>query len=147
MPRTGDPVEIHAAFRFTVTVDGISQAAFTECNLPSLQVETQSLNEGGQNTYVHTLPVRVKAGNVTLKHGITKNRSLLEWYLQVLRGDIKKAMRTVTIVTYDVRRKPVATWTFHNAYPVKWGGPQLRTGDQALAIEELEFAHHGFEVK
>ncbi|MFN8375294.1 MAG: phage tail protein [Anaerolineae bacterium] len=147
MPRTGQPVEIHATFRFTVSVGGIDQAAFTECNLPSLQVETQSLNEGGQNTYAHTLPIRVKAGNVTLKHGITKNAELLKWYLQVLQGDMENAMRTVTVIMYDVKHKPIATWTFHRAYPVKWGGPQLKTADQSLAIEELEFAHHGFEVE
>ncbi|NWF69249.1 MAG: phage tail protein [Chloroflexi bacterium] len=147
MPRTGDPIEVHASFRFTVSIDKVTHAAFTECNLPSLQVETQSLNEGGQNAYAHTLPIRVKAGTVTLKHGITKDGALLKWYLQVLRGEkLKDVWRTVTITMYDSMLNAISTWTFQRAYPVKWGGPQLRSGDQALAIEELEIAHHGFEV-
>jgi|FLYN01.1.fsa_nt_gi phage tail-like protein len=147
MPKAGDQAEIHANFRFTVSIDGMVYAAFTECTLPSLQVETQDINEGGMNQYVHKLPVRVKPGSVTLRRGITKNDELLKWYLQVLQGKIKDATRTVTVVMYDSMLKPIATWTFQRAYPIKWGGPTLKSGDQALAIEELEIAHHGFEVE
>ncbi len=146
MPQVGKPIEIHATFRFTVKIDGIDSAAFTECTLPSLQVETQDLTEGGQNEFVHKLPVRVKAGPVKLRHGITKDKELLNWYMQVLRGDMKKAMRTVSVVMYDSKLKPVATWTFNRAYPIKWSGPALKASDQAIAIEELEIAHNGFEV-
>jgi len=147
MPRVGSQAEIHASFRFTVSIDGIVYAAFTECTLPSLQVETQDINEGGRHEYVHRLPVRVKAGSVTLRRGITKNDEMWKWYKQVLEGKIKDATRTVTIIMYDSTLRPVSTWTFKGAYPVKWGGPTLKSGDQALAIEELEIAHHGFEME
>ena len=146
MPKVGEPIEIHANFRFTVRIDQVNQAAFTECTLPSLQVETQDITEGGQNEYVHKLPVRVKAGTITLKHGITKDGALLSWYLQVLEGKISEATRNVEVVMYDSMLKPIATWTFRKAYPIKWSGPNLKAGEQALAIEELELAHHGFEV-
>lgn len=141
------PVEVHASFRFTVNIDGVNQAAFTECKLPALQVETEDIMEGGQNEYIHRLPKRVKAGSITLRHGITKDGALLEWYLQVLSGDIKKATRTVTVVMYDSKLDPIARFTFRNAYPIKWSGPTLKTEGKALAIEELELTHHGFEVQ
>jgi phage tail-like protein len=146
MPRVGQPIEFHATFRFKVLVDGINLAAFIECNLPSLQVETEDIKEGGQNTYTHRLPVRVNAGTVTLKQGITRNDQLLNWYLQVLRGDIESATRTVSVIILDSIKIPIATWTFYDAYPIKWGGLMLKSSDQAVAIEELELAHHGFEV-
>jgi phage tail-like protein len=146
MPPTGKPIEVHGSFRFKVEIDGISYAAFTECNLPSLQVDTQEVQEGGLNEYSHKLPVRVKTGSVTLKHGITKDGALLKWYMQVMNGEIADATRTVKVIMFDSRMKPVSTFTFREAYPVKWGGPQLKAGDQSLAIEELELVHHGFEV-
>jgi phage tail-like protein len=146
MPRTADQIEIHASFRFSVKVNDQDLAAFTECNLPSLQVETQDIVEGGQNEYIHKLPVRVKPGSLTLKRGITKNDDLLKWYLQVLEGKMREATRTVTVVMYDSLLRPINTWTFRQAYPIKWSGPQLKSGDKAVAIEELEIAHHGFEI-
>lgn len=146
MARTGDPVEAHPSFRYTVQIDKINHAAFTECTLPSLQVETQDLNEGGQNEYVHKLPVRVKPGTVRLRQGITTDAELLRWYLQVLNGEFQAAIRTVQITIHDSKLSPVAVFTFKRAYPVKYTGPSLKAGDQALAIEELELAYHEFEA-
>lgn len=148
MPPVGKPVEIHAGFRFVIRIDNINAAAFTECTLPRLQVETEDIKEGGQNSYIHRLPVRVNAGTVTLKHGLTKSDELLNWYLQVLMGQVKNATRNVSVVIYDSTRKiQIATWSFTRAYPIRWGGPTLRSSESAIAIEELELAHHGFEVR
>lgn len=146
MAVVGQPIEYHSSFRFSVTVDNIEAGAFTECNLPNIQMETEEIKEGGQNTYSHKLPVRVNVGSVTLRRGITKNDVLLNWYLQVVRGEIKTAIRKVTVIVFDSMSAPIATWTFNNAYPVKWGGLSLKSADSVAAIEEIEFAYHGFEV-
>lgn len=146
MPPTAKVVEVHTAMHFAVEIDGINQAAFTECTLPSLEVEVEELREGGQNDYAHHLPVGVKAGPVRLKHGITKDGELLKWYLQVVGGDFENAMRTVTIIMYAQDLTQVASWTFYRAYPVKWTGPTLKAGETAIAIEEIELVHHGFET-
>lgn len=143
--------EIHANFRFTVAIDGYEQGAFTECKLPTLQIETQDIKEGGQNNFIHKRPVRVKPGTVTVKHGITKNDELLKWYVDLAgamqTGNFQQDVeRTVTITMYDVKRTPLATFRFERAYPVKWVGPTLKTDGKAIAVDEIEFAHHGFEV-
>lgn len=147
MPPTGTPNEIHASFRFTVKIAGINYAAFTECTLPSLTVETEKVKEGGQNGYIHHLPTRVKAGNITLRHGITRGTELLNWYMQVIEGNIAAATRDVEVTMYGTNLKPLTRWMFERAYPVKWSGPTLKTSDQALAIEVLELVHHGFQIR
>lgn len=137
----------HGSFRFSVAVDGINYAAFTEFTLPSLQVETLDIKEGGQNAFAHKLPVRVTAGSATLKHGIATDFSLLNWYLDVLKGDIASATRQVTVVMYNEAHLPLMTWAFRNAYPVKWGGPSFKTDNNSVSIEEIEFVHHGFDIE
>ncbi len=137
--------ESHVNFRFDVIVEGVVVAAFTECTLPTLQVETLEIKEGGQNTYTHKLPVRVNAGSITLKHGLSRRTELLSWYLQVLEGDIEEATRQVTVVMYDVMHIPLAIWNFRDAYPVKWTGPTLKSDGSEIAIESLELNYHGFE--
>lgn len=139
--------EIHAGFRFTVEVEGMHNAYFTECKLPNFQVETQDIKEGGQNTFTHKIPVRVNPGPITLRHGVTHGSDLLKWYLQVLSGDMENATRQVTVYMTDITGQPLMTWNFRHAYPTKWSGPTLKTDDNSVAIEEIEFVFHGFTVE
>ncbi len=134
-------------FRFMVMIEGIYNLVFTEFRLPSLQVDTEKIQEGGQNTYVHQLPVRVNVGTVSLRHGLSRDMSLLNWYLDVMKGDLEKAYRQVTVVLVDSTSVPVAIWNFRNAYPIKWSGPSLKSDSSEIAIEEIEFVYHGFEVE
>ena len=138
--------EQFSSFRFMVAVDGINYAAFTEFTLPSLQMETQEIKEGGQNAFSHKLPVRMTAGSATLRQGVSNNFELLNWYMDMLKGDIAAATRQVTVVMLSASQETLMTWTFRNAYPVKWGGPTFKTDSNGVAIEEIEFVHHGFEV-
>ncbi len=134
-------------FRFMVMIEGIYNLVFTEFRLPSLQVDVEKIQEGGQNAYIHQLPVRVNVGTVTLRHGLTRDMSLLNWYLDVMKGDLEKAYRQVTVVLVDSTTIPVVIWNFRNAYPVKWSGPSLKSDSSEIAIEEIEFVYHGFEVE
>ncbi|MDX2136636.1 MAG: phage tail protein [Chloroflexota bacterium] len=157
MPETAKPIEIYASFRFTVTMGKENEvlATFSECTLPNLEIETFEVKEGGQSEYSHRLPVRVRPGNVTLRYGLTKGDKLLHWYLAMLNGLdgegklIKDLSKAVTITMYNLEQGKmvaVANWTFKNAFPIKWKGPTLKTDQQALAIEELELAFHGFSA-
>jgi len=140
------PIEIHSDFRFAVSIERVSYATFTEFVLPSLTVETIPWKEGGQNTYTHKMPVRVDVGTAKLKHGLSSQMQLLNWYMDVLNGDIAKAKRQVTVKLMDSLNRTVITWNFRDAYPIKWTGPTLKSDGNSIVIEELEIAHHGFEV-
>jgi phage tail-like protein len=134
----------NAAFRFVVDVGGETQAAFTECSLPSIEWEVEEVKEGGLNTYTHQLPGRRKAGKVSLKNGVGKS-SLLDWYIQAMSEQFKR--KPVTIKLLDVAYKTVITWNLEDAYPVKWSGPQLKTDANAVAIQTLDFACGEITVK
>ena len=146
MPDYGQIMEPLGAFRFTVFVDEISFAVFTECKLPDLKMTPQTIKEGGQNTYVHQLPTRVEPGNLTLKHGIILSSELTKWYMQVVNGDMENALREVTVVLFDAAWQATNLWAFRRAYPINWSGPTLKSDDNAAVVESLEIAHNGFEV-
>ena len=150
MPRTGQRIEINPTFRYVVKIDNVDHAVFTECKLPSFQIETMEIKEGGQNNFTHQLPVRVKAGSITLKHGLTKSDALLKWYLDVLKamsnGKLQDVTRSVNITMFTVERKPMSIFSLVAAYPKKWSGPTLKSDDRAIAIEELELAFTSFSV-
>ena len=141
-----DYIERFVSFRFAVAIDGINRAAFTEFTLPTLTMETQEIKEGGQNAYAHKLPVRVTVGSATLRHGIANDFTLLNWYMDMLRGDIAAATRQVTVTMFNGSRTALMVWSFRQAYPIKWSGPSLKTDGNSVGVEEIEFVHHGFDA-
>ncbi len=138
-------VEVHAAFRFAVQFGESEVATFTECTLPTLEVDVLEQKEGGYNTGVHLIPGPVKAGRITLKSGATQSSQLLAWYRDVAAG--KAAQRNVSVVMYDSEQKEVMRLNFVRAYPARWSGPSFKTADSSIAIETLELAFAEVEVK
>jgi phage tail-like protein len=146
MANSGQRVEVHAAFHFTVEIDGIDGAVFNECTLPPLEVETVEQKEGGYNTGVHLLPGRVKAGRITLKSGVVKSSKLLNWYQDTVNGKLEPA--SVTIKMVDPKDgQDVLSFRFASAYPVKWSGPSFKTSESTVAIETLELAFSEFSFE
>jgi phage tail-like protein len=145
MAQTGQRVEAHAGFRFVVNIGGIDGAVFSECTLPSLEVEIHEQKEGGYNTGVHMLPGRVKSGRITLKHGVARSNELLTWYGQVANGQAKQAERQVSVIMYDSTAKTeVMRLNFERAYPARWTGPAFNAAESAVAVETLELAFAEF---
>ena len=124
------------SFRFVVSFDGEAIGAFTECALPSVEWETEEIKEGGLNAYVHQLPGRRKATKVTLKNGVGVSKTVDDWFLDILNGEISR--RKVSISLLDLRHESMMTWDLENAYPTKLMGPSLKAEDNTIAIQELE---------
>jgi phage tail-like protein len=137
--------EAHPSCRFYVAIDGITQAVFTEISGLQLETEVESYAEGGNNGFVHQLPGRTKVSNITLKRGIAGTNELFKWYVTIANGTIDR--RNLSVVQYDVKGNELVRWNFIKAYPVKWIGPQYQADGTGVAIETMELAHEGMEVK
>jgi phage tail-like protein len=143
----GQRAEVHAAFRFAVQIDGITEAVFTECTLPTLEVEVHQQLEGGLNNAVHQIPGRIKAAKITLKRGITTSSDLLKWYVDVAQGKISSNQRKVSVVMYDSTSEEVLRWNFEGAFPSRWTGPSFASGNSQIAIETLELSYQSMGVE
>lgn len=129
--------------RFYVRVGNETEAVFTEVS--GLQVETtiQEYEEGGNNAFVHKLPVRTKVSNLTLKRGIAKGNAFYKWYESIVAGRIER--KNLSLVIFAASGEEIAQWDFDGAFPIKWIGPQLTAEGNAVAIETLELAHSGIK--
>ncbi len=131
-------LNITAAFRFIVSVDGIPVGAFTECTLPTIEWEVEEIKEGGMNVYVHQLPGRRKSAKLTLKNGIGVTKILFAWYLENLNEKFKRHHVTVTLLNSLLI--PIMVLDIEDSYPLKWTGPNLKSDDNAIAVQTLELA-------
>jgi phage tail-like protein len=133
----GDPL---ANFRFVVLIDGLMTAVFTECTLPDISWKADEVQEGGLNTFVHQLPGRRQVAKVTLKNGVGLD-GLIDWYLQCMLETFGPRFRkNVTITLFNSMHIPVMVWNIEDAFPLKWTGPQLKTGENTVAVQSLELA-------
>jgi phage tail-like protein len=138
---------VHSAKNFVVDLQGLNVKLgyFTQVTGFSSQVDVLEYPEGGQNTFVHRLPTRTKQGNVTLKRGvITDDKALVEWYTKTV---VQAQPVTMVVTLKDTMEKPIRTWNFRNAYPIKWTGGDLNAGGNEFLTESLEVAHNGFTVQ
>lgn len=138
--------------QFIFEVEGIRIGSFTEVSGLQVEIEQkETIEEGGQNEYVHKLPGRMKWPNLVLKRGITADNHLFEWFrkssgegFEGNRASLDR--RLAALVMVDGQGAPLRSWVFYDAFPVKWTGPKFAASSNDVATEELEIAHHGFRV-
>ena len=138
------PPVIHAKyFQVSIPALTLNVGFFTQVSGFSAQVDVLEYPEGGNNAFVHRLPSRIKQGNITLKRGVSKEASLLEW---VTKTVVKAEPTNLSIKVLDFDGSPIQTWSFRQAYPVKWTGSDLNAGGSEFLTQSLEVAHSGMTV-
>ena len=140
-PAAGRSPDPAPALRFLVKIGTEPIGRFHDCSGIQVEYETLEWPEGGENRFVHKLRGRAKYQNLTLKRGITHEKNLIQWFRDCA-DRTKRFSVTVEMLAGDL--KPVRRFSFDNAYPVKWVGPNLNAGQNNPAVETLEIAHQGF---
>lgn len=113
---------------------------FTQVQGMSATVDVLEYMEGGVNDHVHKLPSRIKQGNLTLKRGLTSEGALLAWFQKSV---VKADPTDMSLTLYDSGGQRVQSWSFAQAYPVKWTASDLNAGGTEIMTETLEIAYSG----
>ncbi len=140
MPNVGDRKDPYSTFNFSVEIDGIIAAGFTDVSGLTISTEVHKFKEGGVNDFEHKLPKSTTYTDITLKRGIT-DFDLWNWYQDVIYGTIER--KNGTIYVFDNSKKQVDWWYFFEAFPIKWEGPIFNASSGTVASETLVLAHHG----
>ena len=137
---------------FLFEVDGLEIGQFMEVNGLEVEVSVESVEEGGENGFVHRLPGRMSWPNITLKRGVTQSNNLLDWLNKSSGEKFASGGNTLTrssaaITLLGPSQKRLRAWEFVDVFPVKWKGPEFAADSNGAATEQLEIAHHGFKAK
>lgn len=132
-------------FRFRVEIDNVQSATFSEVSIEPTTTEVIEYREGGEASHVRKLPGLTRFGNVTLKRGVTTSLDLVNWHLQVVRGEIANARRNVTIIVLDDAGNDIARFQVTDAWPIKYDPGDLNAKGNEVFIELLELANEGIE--
>ncbi|NES84907.1 MAG: phage tail protein [Moorea sp. SIO2B7] len=128
-------------YNFAVEIGGVVLGGFSEVSGLSSTIELESYQEGGLNSYVHKFPKHTTYPNLVLSRGLVNIDLFYMWYEATSQGLIQQLNGTIIVLNSE--RIPVMWWTFKNAYPVKWEGPQFNASSDNIAVEKIELVHQG----
>jgi len=134
-------------FHFVVNVEGLNDnsrdSGFREVSGLNATVGEETYEEGGENRFVHRLPTRVTYDKLVLKRGVLKGSELIGWFRSTVESftfDPKGVMVTLLNEVHE----PLESWSFINAYPVKWSISDFNAQNNEVAVETIELAFQYF---
>ncbi|WP_340065872.1 phage tail protein [Ascidiimonas aurantiaca] len=148
-----DPIYPPVSFYFQLSFSGSSgkvDTSFKEVSGISMEMGIEEITEGGINGYKHRVPTTVKYSNLVLKRGfVPKNSDVARWCIDTLEGGLEETIETKNIIVslLDENNSPLKSWSFVNAWPVKWAISDFNSMNNEIAIETLEFAYSYFQIR
>lgn len=136
-------------YNFRMEVDGIDIAGFTEIDGLEASVAVIEYCEGfGELKNKIKLPGRQSLQNVTFKRGVTTDGiAMWEWFMTSLQDGRDIDRKSITIAVTDDEDGDARTYTFTEAWPCRYKGPSLNSGEDLVAFEEIEFTYEILEVE
>ena len=128
---------------FVLKVPGIDTIGqFTHCSGMELEFEVLEYAEGGNHEMTYRLPGHVRYPNLVLTRGLTDQDALHAW---LWKTRTEPELKEITVQFQDHQKAVLRTWTFADAFPVRWQGPTFSASSSDVATEVLEIAHAGMK--
>ena len=130
----------------TVAATGID-SSFQEVSGIEAEFGVEEVTEGGENRFVYRLPKQTKYPPLVLKRGVvTQNSALGQWVAATLGATLAEpiALQNLMVLLLSDGGKPLISWTFYNAYPLKWTTASLNSTENEVLTESLEFSYNYF---
>jgi len=138
-------------FYFRVLVVGIApttdDCSFKEVSGIEVEMQTETVEEGGVNSHTWELPKGMKYNNLILKRGVMPSVSFLStWVQMVMATDFTEPIspKDIVVVLNNENGVPLYAWGFANAYPVKWVIDPLDSMKNDYLVESIEFKYQFF---
>ncbi|MBD8489277.1 phage tail protein [Echinicola sp. CAU 1574] len=135
------PVGFHFLVEFTDIDTGDNDQRFQSVGGLSVDIETESIIEGGENRFKHKFPVRTKYPNLVLKRGMLLDSKVIKWCKDAIENFIFQPS-DITVKLLNEEHQPLHTWKIVHAYPVKWSVEDFNAEESKLVVETIELSYN-----
>lgn len=139
------PVSFYFKVEFTDLGGKDADNRFQSVGGLSVDLQTETIKEGGENRFEHVLPIRSNYQNLTLKRGLIVDSAIINWCTDAFENLIIRPV-DMTISLLNAQGEPLMTWSVKRAWPKKWSVSDLNAEDGKIAIETLELAYQYFTL-
>lgn len=136
---------VAGALGIVPNVDG----SFQEVSGISVSIETDTLEEGGENRFVYKLPKKITYQPLVLKRGLVSSVSALgEWCKETFENGFEQPIMVKDILVNLLNEEgiPLLSWVFIGAYPTKWSISNFNAQNNEIVVESLELTYRRFET-
>ena len=138
------PVGFYFKVQFGFLPLDSSDARFQEVSGFTSELGIEEVVEGGENRFSHRFPSRGKYSNLVLKRGLLTDSELISWMKDAIE-EFVFSPTTVNVTLLNENGEPVGdTFSFINAWPVKWSVSDYKAQDNSLVVETIELAYSYF---
>lgn len=140
------PVGFHFKVEFNGLGDGDADVRFQSVGGLSVDLQTETVKEGGENRFEHVIPTMAKYQNLTLKRGLIKDSSIIAWIFDAIENlAINPVDMTVSLL--NEQHEPLCTWNIVHAWPIKWNLSDFNAEESKIVIETIELTYHYFKLQ
>jgi len=137
------PPAVLTDHHFKVAVPGLDIGMFHECTGLEMEFEVFQWPEGGNAEFIHQLPGRMRYPPLSLSRGLTDQAALQTWFWSTRQ---EPQLKEVSIELKTADGQVARSWTFADAFPVRWRGPRIAAAASGMAIESLDIVHSGLKM-
>lgn len=111
----------------------------------TVEMQSETIKEGGENRFEHELPLRTTYPTLVLKRGVVKDSSLIKWCLNTFQNlEIRPVDMEIKLL--NEKHEPLQTWAVKRAWPKKWNVEDLNAMESKVLIESLELKYQHFSI-
>jgi len=137
-------VGFHFLVLFEIFPQFPNDVKFQEVSGLSVDIELETKTEGGEQRFVHQLPMRAKYGDVTLKRGKFLGSGILHWYKQAAEEfNFKPSNVMISLMNAD--HVPLYNWYLINAIPKRLEVSNFNAQNSELVIESMVLSYQYFK--
>ena len=137
--------ELLVKYRFAVVFlkDKVLDIRFQKVSGLTTQIQTEKLEEGGENIFMHHLPNKVEYSNLVLEKGrmVGGVSSLFNLQINQMFSNAMFNPIDIMVTSLNALGVPVAAWLLYMAYPVKWSVSDLDANENGVIVDTLELAY------
>lgn len=138
------PTGFHFIVAFELFPQSPFDVGFQEVSGLSITMETEQFKEGGENRFVHQLPVRASYEDLVLKRGLLTTSAVTMWCHDAIYNFVFKPINII-ISLQDENHMPLMTWNVINAFPKKWSVSNFNAQEGSVVVESLTLGYQYFK--
>ncbi len=141
------PVGFHFSVTFLL-LGNDDDIRFQSVSGLTVEYDTVSFKEGGENRFEHKLPVRTKYPDLSLKRGLLTNSLVSVWLRGILqdRDFVNYRPCDISISLLNDKHEPLRTWTLFNCWPKKWSVSDFNAQENAIVVETIDLSYSYFKI-
>lgn len=113
-----------------------------------VQIDKETLKEGGENRFEHNLPGRTKYSSLTLKRGILTpdDSGLTIWLQKAFQDMVFTPLSRIDVELLNENHDILMQWELSHVWPVSWKVGELNAEKGEVLLETLELNYNYFKL-